>query len=126
MGKAFDELITSIRQSIDYEKGKTSNVTVDRLNTSIINKVKAKQSTNENIKLSINENFENFTFNPNAHWHTIYTEVIDKIVEKYWYANNRKMTIENKVYEFYNKYKNYESVSEAYKRFLKSDRLFED
>lgn len=75
---------------------------------------------------NINENFENLTFNPNAHWHTIYTEVIDKIVEKYWYTNNRKMTIENKVYEFYNKYKNYESVSEAYKRFLKSDRLFED
>lgn len=119
MGKAFEELKQAIRESIEYEKGHHEKATKSLIYP----------HTKENIKSTNNshtEYFEEFPFNPENNWRYIYNDVVDKIVEKYWYADNRKETIENKVYEFYKKFKMYNEVQEAYVRFLRSDRLFED
>lgn len=125
MSKAFDELRDSIRQCIEYEKGNHSQAEeLPNISTNI---------EQENIKLHIKEStnndtryFEEFEFNPEDNWRYIYNDVVDKIIEKYWNSENRKKTIEDKVYEFYKKFKAYNEVQEAYVRFLRSNRLFED
>lgn len=125
MSKAFDELRDSIRQCIEYEKGNRSQAEeLPNVSTDI---------EQENLKLHIKEApnddtryFEEFGFNPEDNWRYIYNDVVDKIIEKYWNSENRKKTIEDKVYEFYKKFKAYNEVQEAYVRFLRSNRLFED
>lgn len=122
----YKSIIKGLEEALEYSKG----------NHSAGREVKVKK--NENIetfpKLHMNEaneapvieSFEEFDFNPYNNWIAIYDTVIDPITEKYWDSNNRKKVIESEVYNFYNKFKHYESVRTAYEKFLDSDRLFED
>ena len=87
MGKAFDELASSLKQAIAYKQG-------DKTAAKVVT-IKAK----ENLKLHIKETnevleqFEEFTFNPYDRWDIIYDNVIDPITEKYWNSKNRKFVI---------------------------------
>lgn len=118
MGKAFDELESSLKQAIAYKQG-------DKTAAKIVT-----VKTKENLKLHIKEtneyieHFEEFTFNPYDRWDIIYDNVIDPITEKYWNSKNRKLVIENKIKKFYEEFKNYEQVRIAYNMFLDSDREF--
>lgn len=120
MGKAFDELASSLKQSIAYKQGDKTAAKVVTV------------KTKENLKLHIKETneilkqFEEFTFNPHDRWDIIYDNVIDPITEKYWNSKNRKLVIENKIKKFYENYKDYEQVRIAYDMFLDSDREFSD
>lgn len=128
MNNSFNELMTAIQQSIAYEQGDRSAATLVRYNPNSMNTTKSNE-----LELHIQEDyeykleiFEEFKFNPEGSWMDIYRVVIDGIANKYWFYHDRKDTIENKVYEFYKKFKHYPSVATAYAHFLRSDRLFED
>jgi hypothetical protein len=130
MSKYADELIKSIQQCIAYENGDKTKARSVRYNknTDVRSDVNNNvgQTRVESYKLQIRETFDNFVFNVNDPWYVIYENVIDAITEKYWDCKNRKYIIENKVKEFYERFKEYDSVQEAYTKFIASDRLFDD
>lgn len=123
----YKDLMQGLQEVLQYVQGDT---TVGR-SVNLVNTHYDDVITDEDIKLHIKEplvteSFENITFNPLDRWEFIYETVIDTLVEKYWFTKDRKHNIESKVKEFYETFKNYESVRKAYSNFLKSDRLFED
>lgn len=131
MSKDFDELMNAIQQSIAFEQGDKTAATLVRYNPN--DNSEDTETFSNDLRLHMSEDvdhnmevFENFKFDPNGSWMDIYRTVIDGIANKYWFTPNRKATIEDKVYEFYKKFKNYPPVATAYINFLRSDRLFED
>lgn len=122
--RAYDSITAGLQDLINYTRGNMNSASEISTITENTNLQKLRPS--EQDEPQVVEVFEEFKFNPEGSWMDIYRVVIDGIANKYWFYHDRKDTIENKVYEFYKKFKHYPSVATAYTHFLRSDRLFED
>ena len=122
----YKSIIRGLEEALEYSKGNHSTGREVKVKKNENIETSSKLHINETNEIPIIESFEEFDFNPYNNWIVIYDAVIDPLTEKYWNSTNRKKVIENKVYDFYNKFKRYESVRIAYEKFLDSDRLFED
>lgn len=105
----------------EYDTAPKEIIPFNRITSTDINRTEFYKANNDIIGV-----FDNIKFNPTDSYIFIYEDVIDKLIIKYWNANNRKKTIEDKVEEFYNEFKEFKNVTIAYKHFIDSDRLFED
>lgn len=122
--RAYDSIAAGLQDLINYTRGDMNSAS--EISTITENTNLQKLHLSEQDEPQVVEVFDEFEFYPYGPWWDIYETVIDGIANKYWFFKNRKETIENKVYEFYKKFKHYPSVATAYTHFLKSDRLFED
>ena len=105
----------------EYDTTPKEIIPFNRITGTDINRMEFYKANNNIIGV-----FDDIKFNPTDSYIFIYEDVIDKLIIKYWNSNNRKKTIEDKVEEFYNEFKEFKNVTIAYKHFIDSDRLFED
>lgn len=105
----------------EYDTAPNTTTAFNRITGTDVNRLEFYKANNDIIGI-----FEDIKFNPTDSYIFIYEDVIDKLTAKYWKSKNRKKTIEDKVTEFYNEFKEFKNVGIAYKHFLDSDRLFED
>lgn len=105
----------------EYESAPINNIPFNRFTGEDEYSLKYYRANNGIVAI-----FDEIKFNPTDSCMYIYEDVIDAIVDKYWNVNNRKITMETKVKEFYDEFKEFKNVKEAYNMFLDSDRLFED